>query len=237
MVHNQLLILVPNAPIYVSILFGLITILTLFFILKAIRFSKPVLIVMLLWLVIQSLIGFTGFYSNTQALPPRFLLLILPPFISIFLLFATKRGKQLIQNFDPKILTLLHCIRIPVEWGLYLLASYHTIPFLMTFEGSNFDILSGITALFVFYFGFIKTRLNRVALLVWNICCLILLLNIVITAILSAPFPFQQFAFNQPNIAVFYFPIYFLPGFIVPVVFLAHVVEIKRLINEKPAQV
>jgi hypothetical protein len=232
-----LLILVPNAPIYVSILFGLITILTLFFILKAIRFSKPVLIVMLLWLVVQSLIGFTGFYANTQVLPPRFLLLILPPFISIFLLFVTKRGKSIIRDFDPKILTLLHCIRIPVEWGLYLLASYHSIPYLMTFEGSNFDIISGITALPVFYFGFVKKKLNRMTLLLWNSCCLMLLLNIVITAILSAPFPFQQFAFNQPNIAVFYFPIYFLPGFIVPVVFLAHVVEIKRLINEKSGQV
>jgi len=54
-------------------------------------------------------------------------------------------------------------------------------------------------------------------------------LNIVINAILSVPTPIQQFAFDQPNIAILYFPFTWLPCFIVPAVLLSHIVSIKKL--------
>ena len=100
-------------------------------------------------------------------------------------------------------------------------------------EGRNFDIISGITAPLIYYYGFVKKRLNKNILIAWNLLCLALLLNIVINAVLSAPFPFQQFAFNQPNIAVFYFPYVWLPGCIVPLVLLSHLVAIKQLMSKK----
>jgi len=55
------------------------------------------------------------------------------------------------------------------------------------------------------------------------------LFNIVLTAILSAPLPIQQLAFEQPNIAVMYFPFVYLPGFIVPIVLFSHLVVISKL--------
>jgi hypothetical protein len=57
-------------------------------------------------------------------------------------------------------------------------------------------------------------------------------LNIVVNAALSAPVPFQQFAFDQPNIAVLYFPFVWLPGFIVPLVLFAHLAAIQKLYSE-----
>jgi len=72
---------------------------------------------------------------------------------------------------------------------------------------------------------------NRRLLLVWNFICLCLLLNIVINAILAAPFPFQQFAFDQPNIAVLYFPFTWLPFFIVMIVLYSHLAAIRQLIT------
>jgi hypothetical protein len=57
---------------------------------------------------------------------------------------------------------------------------------------------------------------------IWNWICLALLLNIVVRAVLSAPSPIQQFAFDQPNIAILHFPFVFLPGFIVPAVLFCH---------------
>lgn len=92
----------------------------------------------------------------------------------------------------------------------------------MTFEGRNFDILSGLTAPIIFYFGFVTKQLDRKVILIWNFICLALLINIVVVAILSAPFPFQQFAFDQPNIAVLYFPFNWLPSCVVPLVLLSH---------------
>ena len=66
--------------------------------------------------------------------------------------------------------------------------------------------------------------------LMWNVICLLLLLNVVINAVLSAPFTFQQFAFDQPNVAILYFPFSWLPGFIVPIILFTHLVSIRRIL-------
>jgi hypothetical protein len=101
----------------------------------------------------------------------------------------------------------------------------------MTFEGRNFDILSGITAPFIAFYAFRKPQPDKKLLLVWNIICLGLLLNIVINAVLSAPFPFQQFAFDHPNTAVLYFPFTFLTSCVVPVVLFSHLASIRQLLK------
>ncbi|MEO6499519.1 MAG: hypothetical protein ABIN95_10915 [Mucilaginibacter sp.] len=69
--------------------------------------------------------------------------------------------------------------------------------------------------------------------LLWNFICLALLLNVVAHALLSAPFRFQQMAFEQPNVAILYFPFIWLPGFIVPAVLLCHLSAIRQLIMRK----
>jgi hypothetical protein len=113
-----------------------------------------------------------------------------------------------------------------------MLSTYKLVPELMTFGGRNFDILSGITAPIVYFICFKNSQLkNRRLLLIWNFICLGLLLNIVINALLSAPFPFQQFAFDQPNVAILYFPFTWLPCFIVMIVLYSHLAAIRQLVR------
>ena len=195
-----------NLPLHVSIVIGLTTLLTLVFVYKATSYSKPVATGIVLWLLLQSIISLTGFYTKSYSIPPRFPLLILPPLILIVVLFSTGKGRRFIDSLDIKTLTLLHVIRIPVEVVLYWLFLHKVIPEIMTFEGRNFDILSGLTAPLIYHFGFIKKQLSSRVILLWNFVCLGLLINIVSTAILSVPTPFQKFAFDQPNVAVLYFP-------------------------------
>jgi len=167
----------------------------------------------------------------TNVMPPRFGLLLLPPVVLIIAIFFTAKGMLFIDGFDVKTLTLLHVVRIPVELTLYWLFAHKAAPQLMTFEGRNFDILCGLTAPIIWYFGYIKHVLHKNVLIAWNIICLLLLANIVVTAVLAAPFPFQRFAFNQPNIALFYFPFVWLPAFIVPAALLAHLISLRRLVK------
>lgn len=221
-----------NLPPYISIVFGLTTILTVGLFYKATSNSKVTLLILLTWLALQSFIGLSGFYTVTDTIPPRFLLLVLPPVLFIIGLFTTSKGRQYIDSLDAKTLTILHTIRIPVEVVLFWLFINKTVPELMTFEGRNFDIISGFTAPIVFYFGFIRKQLDRRVILIWNFICLGLLLNIVVHAVLSAPFPFQKFAFDQPNIAVLYFPFNSLPSCVVPLVLLSHLATIRQLIND-----
>ena len=222
-----------NLPSYISIIFGLTTLLTVWIFYKATHTSKITLMVLLLWLLIQAVVTRTGFYTVTDTLPPRFMLLVFPALLLIVILFITVKGRQYIDSLDVKILTLLHTVRIPVELVLLWLSVHKVIPELMTFEGRNFDILSGITAPLIYYFGFIKKQLSDQIILIWNFICLALLFNIVINAVLSVPFRFQQFAFDQPNIAVLYFPFSWLPCCVVPLVLFSHLVSIRQLLKRR----
>jgi len=218
-------------PIYISIVFVLTALLTVLLLYKAGANSKPLIVIALLWLSLQAVAGLMGFYTVTKGTPPRFALLLVPPVVFVTMLFLTKKGRAFIDGFDVKTLTLLHVVRIPVELTLYWLFLHKAVPQIMTFEGRNFDILCGLTAPVIYYFGYVKNVFGRKVLLGWNIICLLLLANIVVTAVLSAPFPSQKLGFDQPNIAMLYFPFVWLPCFVVPAVLFAHLVSIRRLMK------
>jgi hypothetical protein len=220
-----------HLPIYISIVFVLTTLLTVALLYKAANYSKFVLIAAILWLALQAITGLSGFYKVTTVFPPRLALLLMPPIVFIAALLIIKKGRLFIDVFNVKTLTLLHIVRIPVEFTLYLLFLHRLVPGIITFEGRNFDILCGLTAPFIYYFGYIKNVLSKRLIIAWNIACLLLLANVVITAVLSVPSPFQKFGFDQPNIALFYFPFIWLPCFIVPVALFAHLVAIRKLIK------
>jgi len=222
--------MLPNLPLYISMAFILITFLTVYLFYRATQNSKMTLVILLGWLAIQIIITFSGFYHNTQVLPPRiFLTGVFPTIVMTFALFLTKQGKQFLDSLDAKALTILHTIRIPVEIVLLWLFLQGAIPEIMTFEGRNFDILAGLTAPLIYYFGFVKNKLSRNAMLIWNFVSIALLLNIVITATLCIESPIQQFAFDQPNRAILYFPMSWLPTCVVPVVMFSHFATIRWL--------
>lgn len=220
-----------QVPVYIHIAFALTALLTLYFLYRAGVRSKTILLLLSAWLVLQAVLGLSGFYTFLNAVPPRLLLSLLPPLLLIAFIFLTTKGRRFMDSLDVKMLTLLHVVRILVELVLLGLFMHGAIPKLMTFEGGNFDILSGLTAPLVFYFGFVKRRLGKSFMLVWNFACLALLMNVVVHALLSVPSPLQQFAFTQPNVAILYFPFIWLPFFVVPVVLFAHLVSIRKLLR------
>jgi hypothetical protein len=220
-------------PVYIGIVFGLTALLSAYLFAQATAKPRLVWYILLAWLIIQALISKTGFYyTHTQTKPPAFVLAILPPVLSIILLFVTKSGRRFLDTMNLKMLTVLHVVRIPVEIVLLWLFLHKVVPQIMTFEGCNFDILAGISSPVIYYIVFRKERFNRTLLLTWNIICLLLLINIVSIAILSAPLGIQHFGFDQPNIAVLYFPFIWLPACVVPVLLLSHLASI-RLLRKK----
>ena len=124
----------------------------------------------------------------------------------------------------------MHIVRIPVELVLFLLFAKGLVPESMTFEGRNFDIFSGLTAGFVGYFGYRRKLLSKGVLIGWNLLCLALVLQVVITGILSVPSPIQQLSFEQPNVGVLLFPYVWLPGIIVPLVVFAHIASLRNIL-------
>ena len=236
--------MIENLPTYISLTFGLVTIVTLLLFIWTIRNSnseltrknaKPIFVGFIIWLTIQAVLTLKNIYnSDTNTFPPKIILIgILPTILTIVLLFATSKGKQFIDNLPIKNLTYLNIVRIPVEIILYWLFLNKAIPEILTFEGRNFDIIAGISAPIIAYFGLTKTKLNRQTILIWNFICLGLLTNIVVNALFSAPSPIQKFAFDQPNIAILNFPFSWLPTFIVPIVLFGHLTSIRQLMKYK----
>ncbi len=135
-----------------------------------------------------------------------------------------------IEKLNTNYLLGIHIIRIPVELCLYQLFLKGQIPEIMTFTGWNFDILIGLSAVVILIYQYVKKKnLARQYFLFWNVIGLLFLSVIVIIAILSSPLPIQQFAFEQPNIALLEFPYSFLPTCIVPIVLISHFLLIKHL--------
>ncbi len=223
-----------HLPWYVATLFLFMLLIAVLLFGKAALPAKLPIAVVLLVIVVQSVLGSAGFYSHAGALTTRFPLLVMPLSAYFILLFFTRSGRAMIDSLDIRMLTLLHTVRVGVEVVLFWLFVHRAVPVAMIFEGRNFDVVSGLTAPFMYYFGFIKKRLSLQVILIWNIACVLLLLNVVTSAVLSLPDRFSRFGFEQPNIGVGYFPFLLLPSVLVPLVLFAHAVAIRQLVLHKP---
>lgn len=183
------------------------------------------------WGILQSFLAQLGFYENNQTIPPRLLLLLFPIPALVLLTIFNRRAKKWMLNLPLRTLLWLHTVRIPVEIVLFWLFLSGYVPQMMTFEGSNFDILAGISAPIVAIIFFRRKIVNKTILLLWHILSLVLLLNILVIATLSTPTALQQLAFEQPNIAVMKFPFLLLPAIIVPIVLISNLTGILILMK------
>ncbi|MBI1193021.1 MAG: hypothetical protein GC205_07600 [Bacteroidetes bacterium] len=170
-----------------------------------------------------------GFFLQTTVLPPRFLLLVLPPFALILAVLATSGGRAWAARANTAELTRLHSVRIGVEILFYLLFLDGFMPKVMTFEGRNLDMVIGISAMAVYAFGYRKALLPHRVLQAWNILGIAVLAVTVYHGIFSAPFPFQRFGFEQPNVALLYAPFFWVPSVIVPMVIFNHLAALLQL--------
>jgi len=228
----------PQLPHYLPLLFIATTFLTVILINAALKksprfgpYAKWISIGLVLWLALQLALSYSGLYYKFPEQFPLPILPLLPPALILTLyLFISKKGKAFIDDLPMEQLIWISIVRIPVEITLYGLFLVKAVPEIMTFAGLNFDILAGLTAPIIAYYGIRLKKFNKTILLIWNIIGLLLLINIIVIAILSAPFPIQQFAFEQPNIAVLRFPFSWLPSFVAPVVLISHLIMIRRLV-------
>ncbi len=230
--------MIKSLHLHIYIVFNVAVIGTLIFLLYSVRkvsnkAAGGVALFIGAWMFLQEQLAFNGFYLKTDTLPPRFIFAVLPMFFLIAVLLILPVTKNFLAQMPLLPLTLLHIVRIPVELVLHWLFQAGLVPQLMTFEGRNFDILSGITAPVIAWLAFRGGKVNRKLLLVWNIIALCLLINIVSHAILSLPYPMQKLAFDQPNYGVLFFPFIWLPSMIVPAVLFCHLVSIQRLMKDK----
>jgi hypothetical protein len=232
--------MIENVPGFVSIFFILTTFLTVGFLLNAVKQTvfetlpaKILIFLLSFWLFLQAFLAINGFHQNAQTFPPRVVLFGVFPALLLIIAYFIFFRRNFIERLPLKVLTMLHVIRIPVEIVLLWLFQNQLIPQSMTFEGRNFDILSGLTAPVIYFLAFRGGKVNRPLLIVWNLFALALLFNIVITAILAFPAFSPQLAPEMQNRAVTYFPYIWLPTVVVPIVFFSHLASLWKLLKKQ----
>jgi hypothetical protein len=181
------------------------------------------------WLAALAAIAGSGFLLDFQSLPPHLLLVLLPPLVALVVVSRSRCFKELLPLVPPTWVVGLQSFRIMVELGLWLLFLNGTIPARMTFEGHNFDVLTGLTAPVAAVL--LARRAPRWLLVGWNVTGLGLLLTIVVTAALSAPTPFRHFFDGPANTIIGQFPVVWLPGFLVPLAYWLHVISLRQLLG------
>jgi hypothetical protein len=218
-----------NTPIYLNLLFIATTALSIWFFFRAAQNKAMVLLVLLGLAVAQAIPATMGAFMDVSGKPPLFTIVPVSAILLAILLFVFPKGRSFLNTLNIHTLIWLH-----VEICLYLLFQEKLVPELMTFTGSNPDILSGLTAPLAAIYLYKKGQIKRWGLLLWNLACLALLCNIVARAVLSLPASFQQFGMEQPNVGVLQFPFIWLPGIIVPLVFLSHLAVIRHILFRTP---
>lgn len=167
------------------------------------------------------------------ALPPKVpLLVVIPAILVIILLVNRNFVKGALQSTPLHIPIALQSFRILVELLIYATYLQGIFPKRATFEGLNFDILVGISAIFI-SFAVFKGLIKNTGILIWNLVSLCILLLTVYSFISS--YYFSDFENSGLGYQFVEFPYLLLASVLLPIAIFLHAFSIKQLMIQKGA--
>lgn len=180
------------------------------------------------WFFIQYLIVQSGFYHNLS-LPPRIpLLMILPLFLFTGIFLYRNRNHGILQHLPLTAPITYQSFRAFIEVLFYLTFVAGILPVQVTFEGYNYDVLLGLSALPIGWYAS-RPNPNKRLLIAWNILGIAVVAFAAFTFITSFYFP-QLWGYSANDILGFAeFPFLLLPTFFMPSAIFMHVVSIVQL--------
>ena len=193
------------------------------------RHPGRVMLAVTAWVALLGVVSLEGFFANFRSLPPRILPALLVPLILGVLWVRSDGMRELLTRTPPPWPIYVQSFRIVMELILWALFLQHRVPALMTFEGRNADILVGVTAIPVGYLCFVRKLWSPRVAFWWNVAGILILLNVVVHAQLSTPSPLRVFITDPPVTFIASWPYILLPGFLVPLAWLAHAVSLIQL--------
>lgn len=182
------------------------------------------------WLSITGWLGASGALRDFSQIPPPFMVMMACLFVLTFALAFSPLGRTWAMGVPMTWLIGFQCFRVAAELLLYFAYQQGIAPVQMTFEGLNFDIVTGLTALPMAWW--LSRRPSPRLALIWNFAGLGLLLTIVTIAVLSTP-TIRWFEAAPPNEFVAYFPYVWLPTVLVPFALLGHLLSFRQLASRR----
>ncbi len=194
------------------------------------NFRTPALIGLAAWIVYGGLLGYGGVIGNSALLPPGLFYLLAPIIMFVMFMARSRTGLTAALSFPVWLLMGMESFRFVVEIFLHQLWRDGQLPKMMSFHGANFDILIGLSAPIVAWLFATRKISGRTALL-WNVTGIAMLANVALRGVLTAPGPLNLFATEVPNVAIGTFPFSYIPGLMVPLALVLHVLAIRALRN------
>jgi len=197
------------------------------------KWTRNSIIALIIFLVITGALAFKGVLLNFDRFPPPIgIVIVFLTVVTLTLTIVSKWGARLAQGLSFQILIGFQAFRIIVELFLFQLQKAGIAPMQMTFEGRNWDIVTGILALILFL---VQSRkpLPKWILVAFNVLGLGFVLNVVIVGMLSLPTPFRLFMNEPANIFIAYLPFIWLPVFLVQMAIGGHILAFRKLRMEK----
>ena len=181
------------------------------------------------WLAIPAALAASGRLDRYDPMPaPALIVVLLLTLVTIGVALSVK-GAYILHAVPLALLVGMQAFRIPVEMLLHRLYSEGVVPVQMTWSGRNFDVVTGITALFL---GLWLSRGGSVpgwVVFLWNLLGICLLINIVAIAALSTPVSFRQFPAEPANTLPSTFPFVWLPSFLVQLALFGHLLVFRKM--------
>lgn len=189
---------------------------------------------LLVWLMLTALLAQSGFLADTAARPPRLLLLIGVASAAVLWIGLGRGVAPLLRVVRPERIVEAQTFRILVEVAFLILFYQNRVPVMMTPlspGGRNWDILIGLSAPLLATLVFRKKRLSPNVALAWNVVGIVLVLNVALHGLLSAPGPLQILKTTPPFDIIVRFPFVWIATFFVPLALLLHILSIRQCWN------
>jgi uncharacterized membrane protein len=187
----------------------------------------------IIWIGLLTVLSYKDFFADFSKLPPRPALAMMIPLPFVVAIAFSKKGTQLLQSVPPHWLVYIQSFRIGVELLLLFAFMAGRLPVQMTFEGRNFDVITGVLALPVGYLLAQKKSYATKLAIAFNIVGILLLLNVLLIAVLSMPTSFRYFMNEPSTTLVTQFPFILLPGVLVPVAYMLHIFSLRQLFTKQ----
>ncbi len=198
---------------------------------RQMRWTMPARLIFVGLVVIEAAFGSSGILGRFDTMPPPFLLFMLLCLSVSAAVAFTGFGELLSRHLSFSALIGFQAFRILAELVIYLAHQQGLAPRALTFQGYNFDIITGLTALPLAW-HLRSGRRSPGLIRAWNWMGIAFLAVILFIGITSMPVPFRVFMEEPSNVWVTTFPYVLLPGILVVAAFTGHLLALRKLALE-----
>lgn len=180
-------------------------------------------------------VGLTFLVASRELLsfdrrPPTMIFLLLAVLALALWISLSSLGRRLALGIPLAALVGYQGFRILVELSMHRAHVEGLMQVQMSYSGRNFDIMTGLSAVVVgAWLATGERRTWRPVVLVWNTIGVLLLLNILVVALLSAPTPARVFMNEPANVWITGAPWAWLPAVMVLAAIIGHLLVYRRL--------